>query len=860
MKSIVKINLILVFLLVSTFAEAQNLSSVSNYRLKSNWQFKQSDSTKWYPATIPGCVHTDLMNNKLIENPFYGINEKKLQWIGKKDWDYRTEFSVPANVFNKKNINLIFNGLDTYADVYLNDSLILSANNMFRTWKISCKDLLKQKGNTLRIHFKNVFEVNLPKLKKAPYKLYDFPNNDQSDTMSAMYARKAQYEYGWDWGPRLITCGIWKEVVLQGWDNFKINNVQVIQKDVTAQQAKINSILNISSDVQKDVSVKLKIDDSLYVDKNVKLFKGENKIPINITINNPNLWWTNGLGTHYLYNFQFTVNSNNDIVDSCAQKIGVRSLKVVRKKDKFGKSFYVMLNGVPVFMKGANYIPQDNFLNRVSPKRYKHIIKSAADSHMNILRVWGGGIYENNEFYHLCDKYGILVWQEFMFACAMYPPDSAFVNNVKHEIIDNVTRLRNHSCIALYCGNNENEIAWYQWGWKNEFPDSTQKKYEKDMHRLFNEIIPQTLSTVDTTRYYHYTSPIAGFNGTDNSEGDIHYWGVWHGHQPFSSFHTNLARYVSEYGFQSYPEIDAIKQFCPPGKMQLHSDVMLSHQRCLANNRKDKEYGNRLINWYMNRNFKKPKDFDMFVYLSQVLQAEGDKIAINAHRMDMPYCMGSMYWQIDDCWPAASWSSIDYYGNWKALQYYVKKAYSTYSIVPSEKENKIKFYIISDSLQTISAKLELKVMDFSGDVIFKEIVPLNIEENSSKNYLTLFKDSFAKNIDTSHSVLIAKLKSNDKTLTTSTYFFTKFKNLNLEKPDIQISAKAVDNGYELDMTSNKYAKDVYLRCPKVKGFFSDNYFDLFPGKAKKIIFNTEHEIENIIKKLKVVSLFDSYKK
>jgi len=851
---------LLIFFSVPTSAAIKDSSAVFNYSLTTGWQFKQADSSSWYPATVPGCVHTDLMNNKLIPDPYFGTNEKNLQWIGKTDWDYKTTFNVQANVFNMKNIDLIFDGLDTYADVYLNDSLILSADNMFRKWKIECKNLLKQDGNILKVHFKNVFEVNIPKIKNAPFKLIDGDNNDQSDTMSAMYARKAQFHFGWDWGPRLITCGIWRNVFLQAWDEFKIDNVQVIQSNVSKAKADIDAYVNVMSDSNQQVAVNVKVDGKDYETKNYQLNKGENKIPLSFEIENPNLWWTNGLGSQYLYSFDFEVKSGDGCSDSDTEKIGIRSLEVVREKDKYGKSFYVRLNGVPVFMKGANYVPQDNFENRVTTERYEHMIKSAADSHMNILRVWGGGIYENDEFYNLCDRYGILVWQEFGFACAMYPADSLFLDNVKHEVIDNVTRLRNHACLALYCGNNENVIGWFNWGWKQSYSREVQNEYEHNMDELYKKVIPDAIHDADTTRYYLYTSPSAGFNGVTNSEGDIHYWGVWHGKEPFDSFNNmdNIARFVSEYGFQSYPEISTIKKFAGPEDMQLHSDVMLSHQRCMADDRKDKEYGNRLIQWYMDREFKEPKNFDMYVYVSQVLQAEGDKIAIDAHRRNMPYCMGSMYWQLDDCWPVASWSSIDYYGNWKALQYYVKREYKTFLISLVSKDDELGFYIVSDSLKAIPSSLNIKVIDFNGVKIYDKEFPVTVAANTSKEYVRLKKDELAGSSDESKIVLITSLKSGNNILAENTYLFKQPKDLKLEKPYIKVSSMKTNNGYELTLISNKYAKDVYLSFKNKTGSFSNNYFDLFPGVTKKIEFRTEEQIVNIIGELSIFSLVDSY--
>lgn len=855
MKFIISFGFLL--LIHSIFGLNIDSTSVASLKIKNNWKFFQTGKNNWYPAEVPGCIHTDLLNNKLISDPFFGTNEYSLQWIGKTNWDYKTYFNVPVDIFSKKNIELDFKGLDTYADVYLNDSLILSANNMFREWRVSCKGLLKDKNNLLKIHFRNVFEVNMPEMKKAPFKLLDFPNNDQSDTMLAMYSRKAQFHYGWDWGPRFVTCGIWRDIELKGWDDFKINNVQVIQKNVSAQKADIYTNINISSDSDKKVSVNVSVDDKLYSATNFELKRGKNTIPVNFEIQNPNLWWTNGLGSHYLYNFNFAVISQNGLTDSNNVKIGIRSLEIIRDKDSLGRSFYVKLNGVPVFMKGANYIPQDNFQNRVTSERYKHMIKSAVEAHMNMLRVWGGGIYENNEFYNLCDQNGILIWQEFMFACAMYPANSAFLNNVKHEVIDNVTRLRNHPSLALYCGNNENVVGWYQWGWKQSYPVDIQKEYENKMFKLYNETIPEAIREADTSRYYHYTSPSAGFNKNSNADGDIHYWGVWHGKEPFEDFNKNIARFVSEYGFQSYPEISTIKKYAAPDDMQLHSSVMLSHQRCMADNRKDKEYGNRLIQLYMDRQYREPKNFNMYVYVSQVLQAEGDKIAIEAHRRNMPFCMGSLYWQIDDCWPVASWSSIDYYGNWKALHYYVKREYKTYLISTQSEGDSLNFYIISDSLKNINADFVVKLIDFNGNVFYSKSIPVNVKSNSSVNYLQLDKNGF-KNLDESKMVLTTELISGGRSLASNSFSFKEPKDLELEKPNIKITAAKNSTGYKLQLSTNKYAKDVYLNLNNTEGFFTDNYFDLMPGEVKIIELKTAKEINDIERKIKIISLIDSY--
>ncbi len=832
--------------------------SVTKERITGRWEFSEEDGSKWFPASVPGCVHTDLMNNHLIPDPFVGTNEADLQWISRKNWTYRTTFDVAPVFIRRNNLDIVFKGLDTYADVYLNGSLILSTNNMFREWRVPVKRLLMEKGNRLVINFRNVFEVDMPKLETAPFQLIDQPNNDQSDTMLAMYSRKAQYEFGWDWGPRLITSGIWKDVYIEGWDDFKLDNVQIVQQNVTSKHADVKAVFNITADKSLNADLKVKVDGKEFAWREVSLAAGANSVELAFVMENPNLWWTNGLGTHHLYNFECEISDKNGLKDSKDYRIGIRSLEVVREKDKHGTTFFVRLNGVPVFMKGANYIPQDNFLNRVTPERYEWMIKSAADAHMNMLRVWGGGIYEKKEFYDLCDSNGILVWQEFMFACAMYPSDPAFLQNVREEAIYNVVRLRNHSCIALFCGNNEDVVGWYQWGQKEKYPVEVQNKFEADTRQLYQELLPEVVSEYDSGTYYHYTSPSAGFNNVPAADGDIHYWGVWHGHEPFSSFNTNIARFVSEYGFQSYPEMSTIEKFAAPQDMHLHSSVMLSHQRCMSDSRRDKEYGNRLIQAYMESHYRQPKDFPSYVYVSQVLQAEGDKIAMEAHRRNMPFCMGSMYWQINDCWPVASWSSIDYYGNWKALHYYARREYRTFLISQVSSDDSLQFYIISDSLRAVDASLEIKVIDFSGKTVSSFSFPVRVDPNCSREFVSMSKSDLVRGGDESDVVLLTCLVADGHVLSDNRFLLGQPKDLNLPKPEIGIQASRNIDGYSVTLLSDKYAMDVCLSLPGHDGFFSDNYFDLLPGESQTIEFKTNDQIDDFVKGLKILSLVDSY--
>lgn len=871
MKSFINYFLIFITIIISAVAKGNSYKPGNKmnkviFKLSSNWEFRQVGNDKWYPASVPGCVHTDLLSNKLIEDPFYRLNEKKLQWIGEKNWEYRTTFKLSQDILDKENIQLFFKGLDTYADIYMNNQLVLKADNMFREWAVDIKRFAHLGDNTIRILFHNVFDVNIPKYNNAVFRLNAFPNNDQADVKISLYSRKAGYEYGWDWGPRLITSGIWRPVMIEAWNTAKIDNMQVVQNTVNKNVAHVTSILEVVSTKAINVEIKLSLDEKMIISKDIKLQAGRNKIPVDFEIDKPNLWWTNGLGSQYLYKIKSQLVANRQLLDEKSVNIGIRSLKIVREKDSIGHSFYVELNGVPVFMKGSNYIPQDNFLNRVTPAQVKYMVKSAADVHMNMLRVWGGGIYPDDVFYDMCDKYGILVWQDMMFACGMFPGDKDFKESVRQEIRDNVKRMRNHPSIALYNGNNENEVAWYNWGWKEEFPENIQKEYESNLHDLFYNVVPNAIKEVDSTRYYHPTSPNTGYLNIPITEGDMHYWGVWHGKEPFSEYNNKISRFMSEYGFQSYPDFSTIQKFSIAEDWNIHTPVMQSHQRCMADERKDTEYGNRLIQLYMDNDYRKAKDFKSFLYLSQVVQADGVKMAVEAHRRHMKdkFCMGTLYWQINDCWPVASWSSIDYYGNWKALHYYVNKVYAPVILSALTEQNEYKIYAVSDKLSDISdAQLSIKVINFSGKTLKEVTENVNIPANTSTMVNKIDTADFYSGIDKKNVFVVLSLSQNGKEIYRDIKTLVSLKYMNLPKPVINIRRieKSLDN--EMILTSSTVAKNVYVSLidetgKQLAANFTDNYFDLLPGESRTIKL---HDGQNIGKhkiKVQAVSLVDSY--
>jgi beta-mannosidase len=430
--------------------------------LDQGWEFRQADADQWRPAEVPGCVHTDLLRNELIPDPFYRDNEQDLQWIERADWEYRTRFDLPRDLLERQNLQLVFHGLDTYATVLLNGEQILAADNMFRIWRVDVTSKVGEADNLLEVRFRSPVEQDLPRIGERGYELPAVLDS----VNTSPYTRKAPYHYGWDWGPRFVTSGVWRPVVLEAWDDLRVSDLQVVQREVGKDFARLT--LNVEIEAVADGAVDVTVGDDegalQTVTRHVEVQTGVTVVPVDVEIPEPRLWWPNGLGDQPLYRFTATVAVDGVDKDSASVRTGLRSLELVRKEDEWGESFQFVVNGVPVFAKGANWIPADSFVTRVTRDRYRRLLKSTRDANMNMLRVWGGGIYESDDFYELCDELGIMIWQDFMFACAFYPGDEGFLGNVRQEAVDNIRRLRNHPSIVLWCGNNEVEAFWREWG------------------------------------------------------------------------------------------------------------------------------------------------------------------------------------------------------------------------------------------------------------------------------------------------------------------------------------------------------------------------------------------------------------
>ncbi len=817
------------------------------FSLDGNWKFRKAGTKDWMPAKVPGVVHLDLLRNKMIPDPFMGDNESKLQWIGEVGWEYVRTFQYGEENFAWKHIVLTLEGLDTYANVYLNDSLILVADNMFREYYVEIKRFLYIGPNTLRIQFPAVVSENKTRYDQLASKL---PGDEK------VVCRKAAYHFGWDWGPTFITSGIWRSVYISKWNNVRLISAQFIQKELTDSVAKLAAQFTVFAELDDPAEIRVFLDSTEVLRQPMVLKRGPNIIRNDISIKNPERWWPNGMGSAKLYNFRYEVYFNGKLVDQGHQKVGLRTIELVQERDTAGRSFYFKVNGIPVFIKGANYIPQDNFLPRVKDSSYRALISDVKDANMNMLRVWGGGIYENDIFYDLCDENGIMVWQDFMFACAMYPGNKKFLDNVRDEAIQNIVRLRRHPCIALWCGNNEIDEGWKNWGWLKEYGYSAadSARIYKDYRMIFNVILPNNVHGFDTLRPYIASSPLHGWGRPSSmTEGDSHYWGVWWGKEPFSVYNQKVGRFMSEYGFQGVPDLTTINKFTTSADRRLDSPVMKAHQK--------NSVGFETIDEYMLRDYKNPKNFESYAYVSQLLQALGVKTAIEAHRRAKPWCMGTMYWQLNDCWPVVSWSSRDYYGKKKALQYAIPHAYAKLLISPVVEDGHIKVYISSDDEKLRKATMRVELLDFSGKSYSDELFAVDIPGNTSLVYYDTLKAAMVGDLSPTELVLAVTLdvidKYPDRYNEKNLFYFVAPKNLQLPVPVISKKVTETPTGYTIRLSCDKLVKNLFLST-RVKGDFSDNYFDMLPGVPVEVEFMTSKKTPRMGDLIVVKSLVDTY--
>ncbi|HIC8807549.1 TPA: glycosyl hydrolase 2 galactose-binding domain-containing protein [Elizabethkingia anophelis] len=800
-----------------------------------SWKFKNAKEANWLSASVPGTVHTDLMANNKIPDPYLDENEKKVQWVETEDWDYQTTFKVSDAELKNDQAELIFDGLDTFAEIYLNGKPLQQTNNMFRQWIIPVKNILVKGDNVLQIKFKSSVNVGNKMAEKVPFKLPESPRS---------MVRKAQYQFGWDWGPRLVTAGIWKDVKLNFWNNAKISNIQLEQKSLTTTKGQLSFNIEVVADKSGNYQVAV----NNLAPKAFILQKGVNKISVPYEVKNPKLWQPNGWGKPELYDFKVTLTQQSKKLDEESLRHGFRTVKLVQEKDTKGKSFYFLVNGKPLYAKGTNWIPSDSFLPRITKQKYYKLIQDAKDANMNMIRIWGGGAYEDEAFYKACDENGILVWQDFMFAGSFYPSDNVFVENVKEEVKYQVRRLQNHPSIALWCGNNEVDEAIVNWGYQKQFKYTKEDSLQvwKDYRKVFHEAIPQTLKETLTpdNNIYWPSSPSIGWGHKESlTEGDSHYWGVWWGEQPFEMYEEKVPRFASEYGVQGMPSMEAVKSmFSGKADLNLQNPVIKAHEKHTR--------GWQIIDGYMARYYTLQTDLVKYNYLSQLLQARAMQVAIEAHRRAMPYNMGSLYWQINDCWPVVSWSSIDYLGNWKAAHYQAKRSFEQQLIAIENKDGILKTRVINDGIKDFkSVRLSVSIQKLNGEVVEKfDETDQKLNANSIVEYSPLkIADIVAKELQDQVVMHYTLKDEKNNVLAESNFYLVYPKDLKLTKPNLLVKNISAT---EIELSTDVLAKDVYLIGDT---HFSDNFFDLMPNTKKRI------NLSKPLEKMDIMSLWDTKK-
>jgi beta-mannosidase len=856
-------------------AGAASAAPPSERMLSDGWRFRPApgaqadahpDVKDWQPASVPGAVQTDLLALKRIPDPFWRDNEASLQWIGLADWDYQLTFDVDAATLACGHVDLVFDGLDTFAEVTLNGKKVLAADNMFRQWRVPAKGVLKQGGNVLQVHLQSPIGRLQPWLLKQPYALpgeFDSAFGDEpKGKQTSNYVRKANYQYGWDWGPRYVTTGIWQPVRLQAWDDLRLADFHVAQQSVTADAAMVEGQVELRADTagtaRVDIAWTAPNGAKGHAEREVALSRGENHVSVPLTIDHPQRWWPVGYGDANLYRFEATV-VHGDTRLAAMQETGLREVRLQRDKDTWGRGFAFVVNGVPIYAKGANLIPFDSFPTRVTTERMQAILQSARDANMNMLRMWGGGTYQPDAFYALADRMGLMVWQDFMFGGAITPYDDAFRESSRIEAEEQVRRLRDHPSIVLWAGNNEVQTGWESWPDREDFRKFINQdevaRIDAGMRQLFGVTLRKVVHDLSPQTPYWASSPSTDYEGEANVEndGDFHYWKVWSGSEPIAHYLDITPRFQSEYGLQSFPVMATIQAFAEPGDMQPESKVMRAHQK-FANGD-----GNQRLLLYIRQEYGEPKDFPSFVYLSQVMQAEGIELAAEHLRSARPRNMGSLYWQLNDVWPGASWASVDYFNRWKALQFHARRFYAPVDVVPLRRDGKTDVFAVSDRTHAFAATLRTRVYDMGGKLLREASQPVQVAALASTRARTITDADLLKGADPRTTAVSFDLIEDGKAVAHHLLYFGAARELRLPQPALDVTARNGDGGVVVTVKARKLARAVWIDTSVPDARLSDNAFDLLPGESRDITVSGVSGADVLRGKLKAMSLVDALK-
>ncbi len=816
--------------------------------LHEGWMFHHPDTARDYPAQVPGCIHTDLRRQELIPDPFWGANELDLQWIEERDWTYSLHFKVETSLLGNERVELVCEGLDTLATLTLNGQEIARTENMFVGYRFDVKSHLREGENELKIHFASP----MPYIRERQTAHKGDEWNDPTGGSSNI--RKEQCSFGWDWGPRFATCGITLPIRLEAWNSNRIQSVHLAQKHENGGVSltlKPNLAVESADFIYK---IRLSLDGETIVETDSLGFE----------VPNPQLWWCYGLGEQPLYDLSVELVSGDQTIDVWNRKIGLRTIELDRHADEWGESFQFLVNGVAIFAKGANWIPGHAFATEVTRESLENLMQSATEAHMNMMRVWGGGLYETEDFYDICDQKGLLVWQDFGFACGTYPGDEHFLGLVRQEADYQVERLQHRASLALWCGNNEIEE-----GFRKTILATPENR--RAYEAIFHEILPAAAEKFDGTRAYWPSSPShpAGLDVEMNHEtgGDTHYWDVWHSRAPVKNYEKTKFRFCSEFGMQSYSSPEVAAQFCDPAQMNVFSPAMENHQKNPA--------GNQIILDYISRQYRFPKDYAALAYLSQLNQAYTLKTGIEHFRRSMPRTMGALYWQLNDCWPVFSWSSLEFDGRWKALHFEAKRFFAPALIslfVPGDETagisnrvtstiHDVHIFTVYDGLGDKTGEIHWELRHLDGRTLQSGSKAVALEYNQSVNQESLDFQRAMKEFGAKELYVRAWLEIEGEVVSRQTAYLTARRFLDLPRAAIesQVETKSAHE-VNLTFTSPVFQSQVQFHLANTKYRAGDNFFDLYPDVPHVVTVKLDEELSHgeVTRRLSAMSMVDSY--
>ncbi|MDE6621747.1 MAG: glycoside hydrolase family 2 protein [Lachnospiraceae bacterium] len=803
--------------------------------LNGKWELRSERGEPLCPVEVPGTVISGLYAAGKIENPYYRENEYAVRELFWKDYQFVRRFVVDQELLKQEELNLVCRGLDTLAQICMNGRELASADNMHRTYRFPIKEYLHEGENEICITFRSVLKF----IEQYPYKENKTIRYVPCGAMKGnQLVRKGHSMFGWDWGPQLVDAGIWRDIYIEGNSSVKIEDVRIRQIHEADGSVRVRTTIALSGAVDfghAGCAVTMTLAEkngraetaeaatvmARHIDEVSTKNCCEDSYEAEIVVENPKLWWPNGYGEQPLYRLTVSVVSDENEKGQTVQKtIGLRTLTVSQEADEWGNEFAFIVNGVKIFAKGGNYIPEDAVYPWIKRERQEYLLKCCVRANFNCVRVWGGGYYPSDDFYDMCDEYGLIVWQDLMYACNVYDVTDDFAATVRQETMDNVRRLRHHASLGLWCGNNEIESAWHHWG---DFQNESMY-LRADYIKLFEEILPKALCEEDDVTFYWPSSPSSGgcFDDPDSDRrGDVHYWDVWHGQKPFSDYQKYYFRFCSEFGFQSFPCLKTVESFTEQRDRNIFSKVMESHQK--------NDSANGKILYYLSENFRYPKDFKSLLYVSQILQGMAVRSGVDHWRRNRGRCMGTLYWQVNDNWPVASWAGIDYYGRWKALHYMAAKFYAPVAVSIQKTKDSIGVYLENETFAAQKCSVVLRVRDMKFRVIKEWKADAQTDALSAGELINCpFQAEFVDTgfADAENLFLEAEVVLADKAVLTDTETLMPYKYLELPKPHFTTDVTELEDSFEITVRSDGFAPFVEMDFADADVIFSDNFFTI----------------------------------